>query len=410
MIGDVLQDINPRIVHKENKDDVLIYNNRPAIPVFLEKKLIDNVDGINLDELKSFYVLKQDRYVLRTIYDNISHPVFNALKLYCADVPIEGYYEQVGDEFVLCNQWLPEHLEITFSRFFKLYQKNQINGKERCQIYEILKKIDGINLINDGHYTLFNDAQNYFFYSKHHEHVPGLMIIEAARQCMYVHFYERSGYERGAVTISILDLNCTFPNYTEACYSVEIIVKDLEMDRPIRARSGTKVAQFYQNDILVAEISLKYIVIAMPVFNRMRNINIPDHQWFTPLKNVRKEVLLISKDETQIQGNLQFISINEIKIIINDNLLHYKLSELKSKLSRCIINVDGHGLIYMQVDSNQSIISEPDNTAIIAFIPFDRKQKDLITKILKDYCYFVEDKSHSDLIKPESNMFRLQHD
>ncbi|WWL43725.1 hypothetical protein V5O39_18795 [Pseudomonas parakoreensis] len=41
--------------------------------------------------------------------------------------------------------------------------------------------------------------------------MPGLMLIEAARQAMYAQFYEHSGYARGEVSISIVDLLSSFP-------------------------------------------------------------------------------------------------------------------------------------------------------------------------------------------------------
>ena len=40
--------------------------------------------------------------------------------------------------------------------------------------------------------TMFNDTKNYFFYRKHHEHVPGIMLMEVARQAMYAQFYKYS--------------------------------------------------------------------------------------------------------------------------------------------------------------------------------------------------------------------------
>ena len=233
------------------------------------------------------------------------------------------------------------------------------------------------------------------------------MIIEAARQCMYVHFYKHSGHNRGDVTISILDLNCKFPNYTEACYTVEIVVKDLEIDQKEKCKSGTKVAQFFQNNMLVAEVSLKYVVIPMPIFNRMRNIKIPENYWFVPLKNLKQEVLLVGENNTQIQAELQFISINEISLRITTDLSKFSSNELQVK--NCIINVNEHGLIYMGVDHEKSIISVENKEAIVSFIPVDRKQKDLITKILKDYCYFVKEKSHSITLNEKNHTLEVKH-
>ena len=30
--------------------------------------------------------------------------------------------------------------------------------------------------------NMYNDTKNHFFYRKHHEYVPGIMVIEVARQ------------------------------------------------------------------------------------------------------------------------------------------------------------------------------------------------------------------------------------
>ncbi|WP_085656350.1 AfsA-related hotdog domain-containing protein [Pseudomonas sp. B11(2017)] len=132
-------------------------------------------------------------------------------------------------------------------------------------------------------FRFINNADNYFFYRKSHEHVPGTMFIEAARQAVYHHLYHHTGHARGDVTVSVNELNASFFAYAELMYPIELVVDNMT---PTDAESPKKIffrVSFYQRQTLFATIDTKATVIDMRLFEKTRNIFIHASDWFTPI-------------------------------------------------------------------------------------------------------------------------------
>jgi hypothetical protein len=136
-------------------------------------------------------------------------------------------------------------------------------------------------------FRFINNADNYFFYRKAHEHVPGTMFIEAARQAVYHHLYHHTDHARGAVTVSVNELNASFFAYAELMYPIELVVDNMT---PSDATSPKKIhlrVAFYQRQTLFATVDTKATVIDMPLFEKTRNIFIYCNDWFAPLQPLK---------------------------------------------------------------------------------------------------------------------------
>lgn len=133
-------------------------------------------------------------------------------------------------------------------------------------------------------FQFINEADNYFFYRKSHEHVPGTMFIEAARQAVYHHLYSHTDHVRGEVTVSLNELNSKFFAYAELMYPIELVVDNLiPSDTFLPKKIHYRVA-FYQRQTLFATIDTKATVIDIRLFEKTRNIFINSDDWFSPIK------------------------------------------------------------------------------------------------------------------------------
>jgi hypothetical protein len=148
----------------------------------------------------------------------------------------------------------------------------------------VARLLDALPTVRPGTSVAFlNTADHYFFYRKAHEHVPGTMLIEAARQAVYYHFYTHTRHQRGAVTVSLNDLGSSFFAYADLMYPIELVVDEIEgRDSRLPRRIGYRVS-FYQRRRLFGVVDTRASVIEIGLFEKMRNIFLTCDDWFMPL-------------------------------------------------------------------------------------------------------------------------------
>ncbi len=135
-------------------------------------------------------------------------------------------------------------------------------------------------------FLFVNDARHYFFYRKTHDHVPGIMLVEAQRQAIYYHLYSRSAWVRGEVTVSLNNLQAHFFDYADLMYPIEIIVDDLAAVPVEKPRKVCFRVSFYQRARLIAVIDTDATVIAIDQFKKIRNTFMHGGDWFTPIDDL----------------------------------------------------------------------------------------------------------------------------
>lgn len=372
------------IVHKGHDDDVLIYDVRHLLPAWLSAEIVEqaNLEAADLDLINQAYRLDSGRQVLRSLPTIIGLDELEQAGMTDCLPELLNYYEKATDHLILSNAWVLESTEAKLAQL--LDHDGLLDIGQRRRVHEVLKKIDGCPQQGLLYFTLFNDTSNYFFYRKHHEHVPGLMLIEAARQAMYAQFYEHSGYARGEVSISIVDLLSSFPRYTESSFQVDVVVGDYEGMAPPRGRKVDKRARFFQRGELVADIRLHGEVIKMPVFKRMRNITIDLSHWFRPLKGIRHEVLVHLESGRHLAGRLELLSMGGLQI---------QGDSLGDSLD---MPVRGHAYLYLE---SEGMISLPVQSIVESHAPkgslltlqladLDSAMRFKWREVLKQFTYF----------------------
>ncbi|HIC7214406.1 AfsA-related hotdog domain-containing protein [Burkholderia stabilis] len=143
-------------------------------------------------------------------------------------------------------------------------------------------------------FEFVNLADHYFFYRKPHEHVPGIMLLEAARQAIYYQLYTYSKHALGKVTVSLSELNAKFLAYAELMYSIEIVIDDLTGTDDLQPHEVRYSSSFYQRGALIARIDSVAPVIGLDKFKLARNACLFDAEHFAPLPSAPVISLLTS--------------------------------------------------------------------------------------------------------------------
>ncbi|MFK3795361.1 AfsA-related hotdog domain-containing protein [Pseudomonas sp. NPDC088444] len=382
---DTLRKLDKHIVHKSHDDDVLIYDPRHLLAAWLPLDVLQQAesDPEVLNALHEAYRVDGERLILRSLPGVIHRTQLDQNGL----DSLGEYYEPSEEGRVLSSQWLPEHLEALLSAQCS-NTRSPLDIPARQRLHECFKRLPGYPANSPVCYTMYNDTSNYFFYRKHHEHVPGLMLIEVARQAMYAEFYAHSDFKRGEVSISILDLDSRSPRYTESSYPVSVMVSDYDAPMEKKPRKMDKRGEFFQNGHKVAEIHLLGEVIKMPVFKRMRNISIDPTHWFRPLKGIRREAMIRLTCGRHLTGEIALLSMNGLQVRYTPQTG----DAWQEDAGHVYLYLENDGLITLPVASIQDREDAHGSTLHLQLASLDSRQRFNWREVLKQFSYFA----HSD--------------
>jgi hypothetical protein len=312
--------LDAHLLHKESADDVLLSYGHGAIPARIRATALDALDPADAAVIATHYKKRadlpradEDYYYNTSVPPLITHQEANTL---LADEDglrlLSDYYSRTPEGFVICAEYVAEMDEILLLR--KLGRTAQwIHDADRCRISDILESAGILENNPRILYAVFyNDLNNYFFYRKHHEHVPGMMTIEAARQSMYAHAYRYSGIKRGDVSISMKTLAIDFQSYTNANYPVRIVMQDGPNTKPQKWLH--KRARFFQMGRLLANFEFTGPPIQMDNFRRKRVVPVDPAHRFEPVKNILRTLCLTADDGRAYECELNSLAAHAIQV------------------------------------------------------------------------------------------------
>jgi hypothetical protein len=293
MMDDV---ISPEMLHKGSADDVLIRRPRVALPLSVDEAALDAVEPAARAHLAQLYVpsgADHRRFAL-------SQDVLKKCRIGAPD-----------DADALTTGWdalraLPYQLVDPVVRQSFAHTADFDRATPAALADALFAHTTPIARATSC--ELINSGDHYFFYRKIHEHVPGTMFIEAARQAVYYHLYTQTRHVRGNVTLSLGELNATFHAYAELMYPVEIVVDDLGNDANPLPRQVFYRASFYQRQTLLATIDTKGPVINVELFKKIRNALLFDEDWFEPLEIAPLTCAIVTEDGARHDTSLLGIS------------------------------------------------------------------------------------------------------
>ncbi|MGQ0597148.1 AfsA-related hotdog domain-containing protein [Aquabacterium sp.] len=322
-----VEKVDKHLVHKEHDDDILIINGRNAIPVYVDDSLLEPplVDGLAIDQLRRYYIpcpVVPGRYVLRGVlpFISLSKKQFDEIDSECLEL-LGKHYEKTNDGYVLKSQYINEIEESILARAFSDLA-DTVEESDRLSISRILQSACEATRPMVYYASMFNDTKNYFFYRKHHEHVPGIMLMEVARQAMYAHFYQCRAHRREDITLSIDSFRMAYLNFTESNYPVRIMVEDISpaadaddttKDERSIQRGGSR-ATFYQRNKPVATAEISATLVKVNLFKRLRRCTTDKSHRFFPIKNFSKLVLVTSRTGKKFEAQVVNLSLAGLRL------------------------------------------------------------------------------------------------
>ncbi|MEW6484877.1 MAG: AfsA-related hotdog domain-containing protein [Pseudomonadota bacterium] len=355
------------LVHKTDANDVLIYKPEIVLKSVItqseyESLLIRSAGQKQL--IDSVYCIRGGVYVLRTLPSSIAQSV-SASKL--SDISLEDFY--VSDENGMLNilpEYVPLHVEETLRR-----RLSPDTPPIPQAVKERISALSNDAVVNS--YMLLNNTKDLYFYKKNHEHIPGMMLIEAARQAVYDYVYKYSGYEFRSVSISMSKIDVGFFSYSISSYPVEILFSHRDKVRRVKPKKIEKQAWFYQRGRLTGTFYLEGGIIPMTIFPQMRNEKYPKEHLFFPFKDNRYVETL--------DANLNVLRLRVISLSLGCvTVAHDEINQLREITCLTI------GGVTFPMEG-YSISSDNRNELSIELGPLSKAQKLLINNIINTHYY-----------------------
>lgn len=264
--------ITPKLVHKDSADDVLLGHPRPALPLQIAKSTAYQWVQAGLNCLLALYQPhEKNEELLRLALTNSNQGLTS---FFDRTIPLDPAWEpyRALPYQIIETEFSASHADI-------LQQLGSLCDNVKKAGHSIAE------LFRSTSYKMINNADHYFFYRKDHEHVPGIMLIEAQRQAVYTHVYTMTQHVRGDVTVSLDKLHCEFYGYVDLMYPLELVVDDMQEEKHARAKKIPYRVTFFQQSKLVAIIDSVVNIIDMNQFKRLRNLFMYEKNdyWYAPI-------------------------------------------------------------------------------------------------------------------------------
>jgi len=386
--------LDKAMLHKNSDEDVLISYGRGGLPLRISANLLADLENSDFSFLRPFYRLAtlppplhqgedRDACYLRTIPVFIEEKEAADSEAACR-MAIHAHYCDVQEGKLLCSQYINEVDEAVLAHAFGR-GANWIQDRDRVRISKLAKTLGRMQIPDIFYATFYNDLQNYFFYRKHHEHVPGTMLIEAARQGFYAQFYGATGVRPGEVSISMDSLYAEFDEYTNPNYPVRIMVEDVNPGLPENnQRQIYKRATFQQLRKVVGRVEMRGHVMKMKYFKRMRNLRFPDTHRFSPVKNISRSMLLDDGRGHKHECALDELSMKGFTVTFDkDRNIPY------GQVFNYLFFADGLGFIDGKVECLRAHGDDGGAVANLAILEITDEAEGKLREVIKNYTHVI---------------------
>jgi hypothetical protein len=315
------------IVHKEFDDDVLIANMRGLLPSWVPASTLDDPGLSDPDRelLRRVYCMARDgeSFSERTLgLCSVPTTVTVGRMAELGKEPMESaarHYHLQGDVWMLCSEFIDEMDHVVLMSHLA-DRAAHLSDDDRFAISRALDKVSRLARPQVSCFNMVMDTTNYFFYRKHHEHVPGIMLIEVVRQAMYAQYYRYRPSAKGQISLTIENLNVNFMGFVNANYPLRIQVED---KRPAEQIAGEtteeRVATFSQLGRVVAVTTMRANPIKMNLFKRLRNVKPSPQARFLPRKNIAPVGMFEWAPEPALEGRIHDVSMGGLKVCFDES-------------------------------------------------------------------------------------------
>lgn len=386
--------VDYELVHQVSSEDVLICDSHIGLPALINKKLFDEKisDKLSDDEKRDFFLLYalscttshgqdslyEGNYVLKSVLSEIPHAKITRINEDLKNA-VNNYYVDANDKLMLQGEFVDEQTEISLLKemdrndlIIPVHKKMNLSRFFEKNISLLTKKILYV--------TMFNDTNHPFYYKKDHEHVPGMMMIEAVRQAFYAYTYTFDKCKRGEVSISISTLNSNFYHYAQSNYPLTIMVEDASTGAD--PRDLKLKAKLFQRNRLIAEIFYSGTIMKLNLFKRLRIMGKDEESYMFHLIRKTNDTLILIPDDSAC------VYISQLKEISMKGMRLYSQNRKDLKINqkfKFILGIKDN----IKIIASCVLLKKEDDENVI-YVEFTDLNKEIIMKIsdyIKNYTF-----------------------
>lgn len=393
-------------VSQANEEDVFIYNMRRVIPISISLDILNKVVQ-NLSPEDSAIVLDMYEPILENT--DVNAVPLAVLKNTCYRIMVEEFEAILdrsdvieSDKEILRNNYKKNegfyyltrrYDDIADIRIAKLFRR-ELNYTMFDDLYvrlsNIFERIDDIEKVNTFRSGMFINTLHQYFYRKDYEHIPGMMIIEAARQFGYSASYRYVNVPQSDVMFCLTDLNVKFLNYAQSNFPIYIQgtldTKDLDFSK-INRDIGYMIS-FYQKDFEICKIGIYAKLMSYKIFQRLRRGGDSEYVYrFVPgLKFKNFGYFVNVNDRKKYTGKIKEISLNSF-------IINFEKEDLtENDYFEFIIYIENIGILHgIAILTKKCIESDSTISGVFKIDYIENDEKENLKEAIKKYTYFIDE-------------------
>ena len=403
-----------KIVHKLKSENILIYNIRRTLPRKIYSDTFENLILPNLSSeeekfiqryysTESFIYLLEKKpnekpyYILHSLPHkidiNFGRKILDILKIDKKDQKIflKYFYRDKERKYFLLKDNITESEELEILKILKKFRNWYISDSNKTKISGIFEKINFPGKKDVFFANMYIDLNHTFFFEHPNEHVPALMIIEAARQflisCCHVYFK----VPLKGVNFILSGMQSKFYSYLELNFPIKLMAKV----NKIKYRKGylnhlNLDVNFYQNNKLSSSFNFTGSVIEKDVFKKLRDdkVNPNDKARFQPRSIFYYNIALRDKNKKKYLCELLDISEEGFKVKSDNSKIEHNISI--NDFFEFFIFFQEIGFIHGECELRWTYKKEDFIVYGFKIFGMQDVDKDSLKEVIKKFCYAVE--------------------
>ena len=397
--------VDKNLVHKQKDENVLIYNLRRALPrrinaELMEAKILNNLceNDKNFLFLKSEKNKNPDDYILKILPHEVDEETLNDLinpgDIIFKDLKylMKYFHRDKGKKkFYLIEDEIDEEDELKILKIFNL--KNwYINSNEKAKISDILEKNKDVKKDDVFFCNMFVKIDHVFFFEHPNEHVPALMIIEAARQFLIANCHKYFNVPLKGYNFILEGMEINFLSYSELNYPIKMIgiVNEIKTRKDVLSFLDINIT-VWQKSKEVATINFIGKVIKAHVFKELRKDKaiykrVPR---FHPRPLFYNNIFIRRVDKTKFLCDLIDLSEDGFSVKFNKN---YPENVMKKNKFEFFIFFQEVGVIHGGCSVKWMKFESSTTIAGFKITELTEDDKENLHEVLRRFCYIREDR------------------
>jgi len=320
--------IDKRLAHKEREENVFVRDLRRAVPALLNRELVESriLPQLSPDDQEKFL----RSYLLITATDGSQSYTLSLVpfrmpsRLLSFEEGLSPFSD--SEKRTLARYYQPDetgewhHRHNNVSEMEDVVLTHLLEGKKLGLVTEdlvglanLFESVPGLPREPAYHAGLHIDVTHSFFFEHHNEHVPGMMVLEAARQFALACWHRFGQVPVHGYQFILNQLNSQFFDYVDLNYPAELKaeVKDLSQRPSGEWETATVVVTVTQGDSVCAEVSLPAQIVSKRSFQRLRagrTKTNPQHR-FQPIATIHHKISLWNT-ETQKYHDARLVDLS----------------------------------------------------------------------------------------------------